>query len=244
MKRICAALLLVSTFVAGKNQIVAFTHTDLPPLVYLEENAEAEQVQGTLVTRVEQLFEQLFEHANIELKLFGLPFARSYRQVLNTPNSMSFPINRTKEREDKFIWVGPITPPLRMHLYHLKSRPELEGKNWEQIKTHLVGVVRDFSSHQLLKQQGFIDGINLYPVTSMKHNVERFLAGRVDYILGYQDADGVFIESHGLKPQVIQMAVFLASTSDMYLAFNKNTSPEIISKLNNSLVASKEQAAN
>ncbi len=78
----------------------------------------------------------------------------------------------------------------------------------------------------------------------MKQNVERFLAGRVDYILGYQDADGVFIESHGLKPQVIQIAVFLASTSDMYLAFNKNTSPEIISKLNNSLAASKEQAAN
>jgi len=41
MKGICAALLLVSTFAAGKNQIVAFTHTDLPPLVYLEENAEA-----------------------------------------------------------------------------------------------------------------------------------------------------------------------------------------------------------
>ena len=71
-----------------------------PPYSYIEE----QRIQGFAVEYVEQVFKQ----AEIEFEMKLYPWPRAFRTAKETPNSLVFSTVRNAQREDSFVWVGPI----------------------------------------------------------------------------------------------------------------------------------------
>jgi len=177
----------------------------------------------------------LFQQANIELEFAPIPFARAYKNVLATPNSMVFPIYKTKEREPFFRWVGPISESLKVYLYKLKERSEITADSLETAKSYSVGVVRGYSAQVLLEQHGFKIDQNLSAVAFQKQNVDRFLKQRVDLIVGYENSEGNFMPIYDLTEDKVTKVAKLGDMEPLYMAFNLSTPDHIIKKLSSEL---------
>jgi polar amino acid transport system substrate-binding protein len=163
------------------------------------------------------------------------PWARSYNMALNKTNTCIYPIARTPEREDKFLWVNSIAER-NVSLIGLTER-SLNIESFEDAKKYMTAVIRDDVTHQLLIRQGFKEGVNLFVVNNT-HSLLMLLAKResIDLIL----ADGFTInyraKFNNLDPKIFENVYQLnAKPLDYYFACNIKTPPEIIKQLRHSI---------
>lgn len=93
---------LASTAEADQARKVHLITEENPPINFLDK--ETGKISGAAHDMVMALFEQSGTDYRVEL----LPWHRGYRQALNSPNTCIYGINRTHDREDLFLWVGPL----------------------------------------------------------------------------------------------------------------------------------------
>ncbi len=100
-----------------------------------------------------------------------LPWKRAMLLAETMPNVLFFSLSRTPEREDKFIWLGEVSP-YGQNFYQLSTRPKIEADTVEDLRDQKVRIgVQDGSnllSH--LKQLGFEKTGNLVPITDFHHS--------------------------------------------------------------------------
>jgi class 3 adenylate cyclase len=94
-----ASLLLISVQSAPSDNMTILTE-NLPPLNYVEDGV----LVGPSVEIVREIQRRVGSDAPIEV----YPWARAYKMALEEENVVLFSTTYTKDRHDKFNWIGPL----------------------------------------------------------------------------------------------------------------------------------------
>ncbi len=182
-----------------------------------------------------ELVEAALKKAGIEYELWILPWKRAYTYTLDRPNTIIFTITRTPARENIFKWIGPLYYR-KPYFYKLKSRTEVKASTFEELKLYRVGVINGGSTQETLISKGFVNGINLSPVSNAHLNLDKLFLGRIDFTIGSAPK---FIfqlkDNNKYKFEDMERTNLKLSEGDYYIAANKETPDEIVQKIQTAL---------
>jgi polar amino acid transport system substrate-binding protein len=162
-----------------------------------------------------------------------MPWARSYRDALKTPNYVLFSTTRTPEREKLFKWAGPITTN-RVVLLAKKSRG-MQINSLADLQHLRIGSIRDDVGEQLVRELGVQDSqLNLAANgDALAHQLQ---AGRIDLWAYDQNAAQWFIRNAGLEPDDFE-SVYTLQEGQLWYAFNPAVSDAQVAELQKALDA-------
>jgi polar amino acid transport system substrate-binding protein len=203
--------------------------------VYTEQNppfnyGSPNHIQGSSTLLLKQLFEKnahQFEGNTISL----IPWARGYYDVLHVKNTMLYSMARTPDREALFAWVGPIGK-LRIGILAKKSHHVVitSAKSAAQYK---IGTILNAAAEQLMLKEGF-DIQTFDRFNSLESQLKKLKDNRIDCFASNIDAMDQIIKDMGGDVSEYEV-VYLLQESDLYFAFNKETNPQTIATLNETL---------
>ncbi|WP_415714167.1 substrate-binding periplasmic protein [Maridesulfovibrio sp.] len=180
-----------------------------------------EQLTGFGVEIVEALKKEIGCDAEIEV----MPWARGYRYLENHPDVMLFSTARTKEREDKFYWVGPIAC-YKWVFYGLKGLRGKVKSLEDAKKVSGIGVYRNDARAQFLKSQGFT---NLEVMISQEQNFKKLMRGRIELVATSNIGVDGFLDSNE-ELRKLAVPVFTFRNVKLFLAFSKSTGMQTVQR--------------
>jgi polar amino acid transport system substrate-binding protein len=154
----------------------------------------------------------------------------------NEDNIVLFTTGLTEERKDLFKWVGPIalwnTDFIGLESSNLiiNSMDEAEGML-------SIGVVKSYSTTEILKNLGFI---NLVEYDTMEAMIEALYKGNVKVVFENGIMFQTTARAMGKEPSQLKILFTYASTQG-YLAFSKNISDKIVATWQNTLDEIKDE---
>jgi polar amino acid transport system substrate-binding protein len=160
-----------------------------------------------------------------------MPWARSYRTALKTPNYVLFSTTRTPEREKLFKWAGPIADSRvvllakKTRAIHISSATDLQ---------HLrIGSIRDDVGEQMVRSLGVQDSqLNL--AANADAMVQQLQAGRTDLWATNEKVAHWFIRNAGLEPDDFA-SVYTLQEGQLWYAFNLEVSDARVAELQKAL---------
>jgi len=171
-----------------------------------------------------------------------LPWKRAMLLAETVPNVLFFSLSRTPEREDKFIWLGEVSP-YGQNFYQLSTRPKIEADTVEDLRDQKVRIgVQDGSnllSH--LKQLGFEKTGNLVPITDFHQGIEMLYLERIDVL----PLTGFLAEASACKQGydggLLQPVVFVeALANPLWAVFSQGTDPALVEAFRQEMTALKD----
>lgn len=224
MKLAVLVLFLLFCFTVAEEMTVLTE--EVPPLSYADEEGYAAGFSVEIVT-------EIMKRAGVRAtdgRIKVYPWARAYMLLEQEKNLMLFSTTRTAEREDLFYWVGPIAPR-EIWFYKLKSRKDIVADSLADLKAFTVGSVRGFASTKHLEKHGFsLDYCN----TEMQ-NFKKLQLGRVDVITANTLNAAYIMKLQGGSFHELEAVLLLEGKYRYYIAINKKTSPDLVSRLQNAL---------
>ena len=215
-------LLLLATSLAA--QQLKILGSQYPPYSYLE--------NGRAVGLCSEIVRALLRELAIEAEITIAPWSRSYKTALEERNVLLFTIARTPEREELFHWVGVIVSG-ETHLYALKEREDIVINRIEDAKRYRIGVVRDDIRATFLRNQGVT---NLDEVTGSENNAQKLAMGWIDLWAEEENAAPFTFKKLGNDPLATLKKVYtLDLRLDGYLAFSRDSDPELVQKFRDAL---------
>ncbi len=202
-------------------EIPAFTE-NLPPLNYEENGIN----QGYSV----ELLQAIAQEAGIKVNIQVMPWARAYQTALETPNALLFTLVRNAERENQFLWIGPIAKR-KVYLFKLSQRSDIAISDLASAKKYRIGAVRESASTKLLMAQDFQIGRELDVTKNDFINMKKLIVGRIDLMVSLDWAANFAIKKEGGTTDQISRAFLLDQSHEYYFGVNKNTDPEVYEKL-------------
>ena len=168
---------------------------------------------------------RMLRQAGIDYSLQFLPWRRAYRYVLAEPDVMIYPLARSKEREDQFVWIGQLIP-VNYYLFKLRSRKDIQITRLEDAKKYSTGVVNYHVHHEYLESEGFTE---LQPVNSNLQNIRKALLGRIDL---FPISDGGLMpicQGNDIDCSRFEPVFKLDDLSGgLYIAVSLNTDPDTV----------------
>jgi polar amino acid transport system substrate-binding protein len=205
---------------------ITFYTENYPPFNYEQDG----NVYGVSI----DILEELFIKMNVELDRAIISINEwnvVYQATLETKNTMLFSTVRSDERENLFKWVGPIAPHKDVIISLAAGNVTVNNSN--DLLNYRIGVIRDYSSIQLLLSYG-INESGLTIVDNAGDLYSMLVNGTVDCI-AYSEI------GHGLMQSVLALneadfkIQFVMKVSELYYAFNNNTFGDIINYFQNAL---------
>ncbi|WP_422375606.1 substrate-binding periplasmic protein [Roseibium sp.] len=202
---------------------------EFPPYNYQEDG----KAKGMSVEVVEAVLDEIGEEAEFVF----YPWARSYLTAQNRKNTLIFSIGRIPEREDLFDWVGVIAP-FNTSFYKLASNGAIEIGTLDDAKHYSVGVSVKDVIYQYLKGQNFT---NLKVVGEDILNIRKLAHGRLDLIAFDEASFAHRVAQEELEPLLFRQVYRLEDLSgDLYMAFNKDSDPDLVERFRSGLRTIKE----
>ena len=201
---------------------------NLPPLQIVQKDGS---ISGAMVEVVKALLKKTNIDANIEV----YPWARSYQIAQEPNNTLIFSMFRHKSREEKFQWLGKLLT-INSYLVSLKTKKDLNITSINDAKKYSVGSIREDLAEHYLRENGFIEGKNLY--LSSNYNVlwHMLYSGRTDLAF----TNGILwqheLEDSNLDPAKIQFVYQIPSfASDLYLAASLDVDKSVVERIKTAL---------
>lgn len=165
-----------------------------------------------------------------------LPWQRAFKSASTEPNSGIFSTARTPDREDHFIWVGPLTFGNGC-FFRLKSREDIVVTDIDSLKNYTVGIARGDTYETVLKKMGFQEGKNFLTFAKKHDDSKMFRLGRMDLMIGSSLTLASQLHEAGLNIDdvVPVLAIDNASLGGNFLALNKDSDLAIATSLQNAL---------
>lgn len=217
----------------------SFVHAELPRdyrVILLTENfppfnmavnnknfARNENIQGLSA----DIVREMFKRAGIDYSLtLRFPWARIYKQTLETPNHGLFSTSLSEARRPLFKWVGPIAQYESVLVGLDASAPRLD--NLEQAKAYRIGAYQSAAVSQHLERLGFA------PQNALRdqENLRKLQRGQIDLWATSDPVWRVYAKEQGVSGL---STVLSFETSQLYLALNKDTPDEVIERLQTAL---------
>jgi len=220
--RMFVAGLLLLSFSSGSASALEVYTEEFPPYNFTENN----QLRGISV----ELLLAAAKQANSPIMAQDIkvrPWARAYRKVLSTPNTMLFSMAHIPSREKLFKWVGPIGKT-RVVLLAKKER-NFHIKDPAQLLNYKIGTIRDDVAQKLVEENGV--PTELIEHTSTTRALAKMLdLGRID-LWAYEENAALWVmEKAGLDSREFE-AVYVLMELDMYFALNKETDQQVVDDL-------------
>ncbi|KXJ60780.1 MAG: hypothetical protein AXW14_11290 [Alteromonas sp. Nap_26] len=225
--RLTAFAIFFLTYACSAAEIELFTES-FPPYNFVQEDK--------IVGINTDLLSLACKQANIDCSFSLYPWKRAMDSVKRQPNSGLYSTARINEREDNFIWVGPIVSSYSC-FYKLTTRRDIAADDYNALKNYTVGIPRSDIYENILQRIG-LNEANNYLTFSKKHeDMSMFEQGKLDLIIGSSLTLSSQLTQVNLKPKDIEPVIQLKDIALVanYLALNKNTNPELVSKLQHAL---------
>ncbi|WED24817.1 extracellular solute-binding protein [Vibrio sp. JC009] len=164
------------------------------------------------------------------------PLKRGLYFAQNNQNTLVYPIARYSNLDDRFHWIGEISQT-REYLFRHKLRPDIQLTNLNDAKKYIIGVTR--GSHIIEKLTG-LGFHRLREVTDATQNILMLNNNRVDLIASddlmlshlvdrYNRNKETKLDLHDYQ----KLAQLPKSKSSLYIALSKNSTPEMVSSVEN-----------
>jgi len=217
-------LLMASVFIFSVQPLLSAELTilteNMPPLNYLKDGV----LVGPSVEIVKEIQKRVGSHEQIKV----FPWARAYKMALEKENVVLFGMTHTKDREDKFKWIGPLATK-RDILVAKKDSGIVINSLEDAKKVKRIGTLRDDTRERLLKSHGFT---NLESVSDEQKNAKKLAAGRIDLWTYKKPGLKTVCELAGVDYNEFE-EVFHLRKIDLSIAFSKKTSDSIVEKWRN-----------
>lgn len=162
-----------------------------------------------------------------------MPWARSYRTTLKTPNYVLFSTARTPEREKLFKWAGPITTN-RVVLLAKKSRG-MRINSPADLQHLRIGSIRDDVAEQLVRALG-VQESQLSLAANGDALAHQLQAGRIDLWAYDQNVAQWFLRNAGFDPDDFE-SLYTLQEGQLWYAFNLEVSDAQVAELQKALDA-------
>ena len=185
---------------------------------------------GVITGQSTDIVKEIQKQLQLKNEIQIMPWSDGYEYTLANPDAALYSTSRTKERENLFQWVGPIGSDEYI-FYGLKSS-NLKLESLEEAKKiGTIAVVKDDARQQFLQQNGLT---NLTLFDSDTDCYEALKNGRADVVVGSKITMPQMAKSAGIEPAMLN-ALYLLKKTPLYIAFNKNTSTQIVKNWQNAL---------
>jgi len=222
MKRLlimATSLLLVSVQSVLSEEMSILTE-NLPPLNYVEEGV----LVGPSVDIVREIQKRLGSDEQIEV----YPWARAYKMALEEANVVLFSMTYTKDRHDKFKWIGPLAT--KRDILVAKKGSGIAINTLEDAKkVARIGTLRDDTREIFLKSLGFE---NVESVSDEQKNIRKLILGRIDLWAYKKPGLRTVCDLAGVDYNEVE-EVFELRESDLMIAISEKTSDKIVQKWRN-----------
>ena len=186
--------------------------------------------EGKITGQSTEIVQEILSRLNLEIDIHLMPWNDGYELALSEPDVVLYSTSRTTEREKLFQWVGPIGSD--EFLFYALVGSDLIIRSLEEVKTvTAIGVVQDDARHQFLKQDN-LTNLKLY-----SNDAECYKAlesGDVDLVVGSSKTMVQMARQAGVDPSKLKPVYTLRKTP-LYVAFNKNTSTDIVKQWQDAL---------
>jgi polar amino acid transport system substrate-binding protein len=233
MKNIFLILFLILSLFGNEIDEVKLFTENYPPY-NMKENGK---LTGLSVDILVAMFNQMGSTKTIEDIQFG-SWTRGYKLTSTKKNYMLFSTSRTKEREKKFKWVGPIYGANIVLLAPKSSNIKIS--NPSDINNYKIGVVKNDVGEQLLKKIN-VDKKYIKSVTGknpLKINFNKLNKNKIDMIAYNQAVLKYYTTKNNIDLNKYEV-VYSLEKNYGYYAFNNQTDEKIIKKYQDALDALK-----
>ena len=221
---------LFFTLLVSAQELHAYTE-DWPPYNYLHDGA----VTG-IVTDI------LREACAIEKILCPIqlvPWARAYKTVQETPNTVIFGIAKTPGRESQLIWVGPVLPRTTW----IFVRPEVQSKlnSLSDLSALRIGMIRgEASADELLNAGVAKEAIVLF--NSNSDVMRMFKLGKIDVLVNTEIGMAVNQKNFQIPDHKIKRVMKFYDGGSIYFGMNLQSDPALVERLQNGVDKLKREA--
>lgn len=234
MKRIMYIFMVFLTVttvtVAEAREMIIVSTEEWPPFNFTMENGEV----GGIATKI---VKAALNEAGVDYKIEVYPWARAVYMTMKNPNVMIYTIFRSEQREKKFQWICPITPPNYYYFYRLKTRTDITVESLEDAKKYMTGVMRNDMSHEFLVKNGFKEKKQLEVVSREELNIKMLFKARNDLIVQSEFSLLERMKKLGLSYDKLEK-VFLAykgNAESNCMAFGLKTPKSLVEKIRKAL---------
>ena len=170
---------------------------------------------------------EMFKRAGIAYSMtLRFPWERIYNQVLEQPDQGLFSTTYTPEREPLFKWVGPLASTGWVLLAPAGS--SLRLSSLEQAQPYRIGAYKNDAVSQHLESKG------LDPINSLRdqENIGKLLKGRIDLWATTDPVGPYLAKQEGVSGLT---TVLRFNDAQLFLALNKQTPDEVVTRLQKAL---------
>ncbi|MBA1278960.1 substrate-binding periplasmic protein [Stutzerimonas stutzeri] len=234
MRKLLAVTMLLSSFVAAplaqaelpQGYELVLQTENFPPFNMADDGknfAREQNIQGVSATTVREMFKRAGIAYSMTLRF---PWDRIYQSTLDLPDHGLFSTSMTDERRPLFKWVGPIA----QYESVLLSAPgtDLKLTSLEQARGYRIGAYKSSAVSQRVEAQG------LAPINALRdqENLQKLLSGTIDL---WATSDPVW--RHYARQEGVSdfNTVLVFNSAPLYLALNKDTPDEVVTRLQKAL---------
>ncbi len=211
-------LLLISTVEANELKIMTEIFS---PYQFKDE------IDGHLIGISTEIVQAIQKEIGDTNKIKIYPWVRGNKLLDKKVNTALFSMMRTKSREDKYKWVGPLDK-LKIVFFKRKNSPITLSSIDDARKVKKIGVTKKVANYEILSSMGF-KNLDVAGGSDDK-NIKKLLKGRID-LWPYVKAAGLYnAKKIGQAGMIVPIPNVVLASGDLYIAFNKKTDDKIIQK--------------
>lgn len=218
--KIYVLILLFNSLVQSKD-LKIMTEV-FPPYQYKDEITK--RLTGISTIIVESIQENIKDTNKIKV----YPWSRGIKIVERKKNTALFSMLRTKDREDKYKWVGPLAK-MQLVFFKRKGSP-INIKTLEDAKKiKKIGVTKNVANYDILNSKGF-KNLDIIKSGVDEKNIKKLVKGRIDLWPSLKTAGMYNAKKLGYENKIEIANNVIIFEGDLYIAFNKKTDDKIIIK--------------
>mgnify|MGYP001773424435 FL=1 len=182
-----------------------------------------------------EIVREMFKRAGIAYSLtLRFPWERIYNQALEHPGQGLFSTTYTPEREPLFKWVGPLASTGWVLLAPAGSPMRLSSL--DQAQQYRIGAYKNDAVSQHLESKGF------EPINSLRdqENISKLLKGQIDLWATTDPVGPYLAKQEGVSGLT---TVLRFNDAQLFLALNKQTPDEVVTRLQKALNEMKSDGA-
>jgi len=166
---------------------------------------------------------EMFKRAGIDYSLtLRFPWDRIYQQTMTKANHGLFSTSMSEARKPLFKWVGPIAQYQSVLVGRTGQHPIVA--NLESAKTYRIGAYQSAAVSQHLERLGFTTQNALRD----QENIRKLQRGQIDLWATSDPVWRVYAREQGVSDLEVVLSF---NTSELYLALNKDTPDEVVTRL-------------
>lgn len=170
--------------------------------------------------------------AKLSCSMHLVPWARAYKIVRYTENTILYTTARKASREKDFLWVGPILPRSTwVYTRTANDKVAAVGRDITQLR---FGIVRDEASQQDLINAG-LPAQSLIEDNTNATVLRLLLSNVVDAMVDTEVSMAWNLRTAGLPASTVTKLSKLSEGGAYYFALNPKTHPEIAARLQTAL---------